>query len=100
MKTTGINRALYSTLVVQAPSRFSNEYAAWARQADSWIEARDMTFDDVFDAIVDATYSNVKLPAKMVSAIAAQLYADRRGGPLGALYASEEFMEAFEWQLS
>lgn len=100
MKTTGINRGLYSRLVVQAPSRFSGDYAAWARQADSWAEAKDMTFDDVFDSIVDATSNGIKLPEKMIGAIAAQMYSDRRGGTLADLYSNDEFMEAFEWQLN
>lgn len=59
-----------------------------------------MNYDDVFDLVINSTFNNEKLPQKTLDAITGQMYVDRRGGPLGALYSSDEFMEALEWQSS
>lgn len=59
-----------------------------------------MNIHDAFDTIVDATLQGYKVRRDIVREIANRLYADRRGGELADLYASDEFLAALEWQLS
>ena len=54
---------------------------------------------DVFDTVVDATNSRVKLDQKLVETIVYSLYRDRRGGDLGWLWGSGEFLNSLNWQL-
>ena len=54
---------------------------------------------DVYDTIVDATLRKVRLDKYLVEAIAAQMYADRRGGDLCDLYGNDEFMDCLDWQI-
>lgn len=54
---------------------------------------------DVFDTVVDATNSRVKLDQKLVETIAYSLYRDRRGGDLDWLWGSDEFLDSLDWQL-
>lgn len=54
---------------------------------------------DVFDAVVDATYANVRLDQGVIDAIGYAMYRDRRGGNLDYLWGNEEFMDCLDWQM-
>ena len=54
--------------------------------------------DQVYETIIGATNRGVKLHKGLVQTVQEQLYLDRRGGPLGNLWDSDDFLASLDWQ--